>query len=256
MNRSTHSRILDIGLFAKPNMLSAGALVLTMLICFLMSFFVFKQKSIGGFAWVLPLLVAATTGVFIYRQHCIKFGVLTDRESLDMGRNMAIWTLLVMLPVYGLAQKSMSSGVASLFMAVPIYGVLMLGGVFVVKTMLLVQNYDERGRDAQLNADDVAKIVADYRRDKGINDMPRPDMPQPGANQGAAQATTQYDMPRSSAPMPTAPISVRSNTAQNVSNPGDEDDIRRKIHEVRARALKAARRAEKAAQKPPSLRPN
>ena len=231
MSQSTLSDNLDIDLIAKVNMLCAAALGLTMLLCYVASIFVFKHKSIGGFAWVVPLLVAGAAGVLMYRQHCLKFGVLTDSETLKMGLNMSIWTALAMLPVYGLAQKSVGDGVASLFMGLPIYAIVLMGGVFTVKTMLLVQNYDERGRHAQLNAEELAKIVADYRRQRGISDMP-------------GQGIQSYSEPRS-----IEPLSMRENAVQNLPNLKDENEIKRKIHEVRARALKAARLAEKVADK-------
>jgi hypothetical protein len=235
ISRSTEPNNLDIDLFAKVNMLCAAALALTMLPCYVVSIFVFKQNSIGGFAWVLPLLVAGAVGVFMYRQHCLKFGVLTDSETFKMGRNMSTWTALAMLPVYGLAQKSVGDGVASLFMGLPIYAMVLMGGLFTVKTMLLVQNYDERGRDTQLSAEDLAKIVSDYRRQRGISDMP-------------GQDVTGHNEPRviQSPPMP---MPMRESAAQNIPHPNDENEIKRKIHEVRARALKAARLAEKAANK-------
>jgi hypothetical protein len=188
--------------------------------------------------------------------------VLSDRESGQLGRNMSVWTALAVVLSYSVVQKSLFSGLASLFMGVPIFGLLLFGGIFVVKTMLLMQDHTERGRDDQLGADEIAKMQADFRRDRGINDMPVPAaqtpvvtprvpipaMPMPAASTPVMSASA---MPAFAAPLPKpAPMTV----AKPVAMPApalapklDDDEIHRKVLEVRLRALKEQRKAEKAA---------
>jgi hypothetical protein len=252
----------DNELTSKASVLPAAALLVAMLFCYAMSVWVFRNKTIGGFAWVLPFFVASAAGVAIYRQQCLRVGVLSDRESGQLGRNMSVWTALAVVLSYSVVQKSLFSGLASLFMGVPIFGLLLFGGIFVVKTMLLMQDHTERGRDDQLGAEEIAKMQADFRRDRGINDMPVPAaqtpvvaprvpipaMPMPAASTAAMSApfmpafATPVSKP---APMPVAEPVVKP--APALAPKLDDDEIHRKVLEVRLRALKEQRKAEKAA---------
>jgi hypothetical protein len=266
----TNPAPFDNELVSKASVLPATALLLAMLVCYAMSVWVFHQKTIGGFAWVLPFFVAGAVGVFVYRQQCLRVGVLSDRESGQLGRNMSIWTALAVVLSYSVVQKSLFSGLASLFMGVPIFGVLLFGGIFVVKTMLLMQDHPERGRDEQLGAEEIAKMQADFRRDRGINDMPQPtllptqiavaaprasipEMPMPASFAPAllAPATHAPTLPEVAKPVPipaakSAPMPMAAPAHASVPKQ-DEDEIHRKVLEVRLRALKEQRKAEKAA---------
>jgi hypothetical protein len=262
---------LDNELVSKASVLPALALLLAMLTCYAVSVWVFRQKTIGGFAWVLPFFVAGAAGVAVYRLECLRVGVLSDSESGQLGRYMSLWTALAVLLAYSVVQKSLFSGIASLFMGVPIFGLVLFGGIFAVKTMLLMQDHPERGRDEQLGALEIAKIQADFRRDRGINDMPEParaDMSAPMASVARAAAIPVMPMPATRMPPATAavPAAAIPAMAEPVHKPlpvpkpvplatqapalapkPDEDEIHKKILEVRMRALKEQRKAEKAA---------
>ncbi len=257
----------DNEITSKESLLPAVALLLAMLLCYAVSIWVFRQKTIGGFAWVLPFFAAGAAGVFLYRQQCLKVGVLSDSESWQLGRNMSLWTALAVVLVYSVVQKSLFSGIASLFMGVPIFGSVLFGGIFVVKTMLLMQNHPERGRDDQLGADEIAKMQADFRRDRGINDMPQPPvvhapvvsprvpipvMPMPAGSIStmSAPATPAFATPvPKPASMPAAESALKPvvKPAPALVPKLDDDEIHRKILEVRLRALKEQRKAERAA---------
>jgi hypothetical protein len=268
------SATLDNELVSKASVLPAAALLLAMLVCYAVSVWVFRQKTIGGFAWVLPFFAAGAAGVFLYRQQCLRVGVLSDSESWQLGRYMSLWMALAVLLTYSVVQKSLFSGIASLFMGVPIFGTVLFGGIFVVKTMLLMQNHTERGRDDQLGADEIAKIQADFRRDRGINEMPEPAaqaplmtprapipaMPMPVAITLAMPAAAPAQaMPSFAAPVlkpdprpdpqpVAAPLTKPAvKPASALASQQDEDEIHRKVLEVRLRALKEQRKAEKAA---------
>jgi UPF0716 family protein affecting phage T7 exclusion len=266
------SAALDNELASRASWLPAAALLLAMLVCYAVSVWVFRQKTIGGFAWVLPFFVAGAVGVVLYRRQCLHVGVLSDSESGQLGRYMSLWTALAVVLAYSVVQKSLFSGVASLFMGVPIFGLVLFGGIFVVKTMLLMQNHTERGRDDQLGAEEIAKIQADFRRDRGINDMPEParaDMAAPMASAARVAAIPLMPMPATRMPPMTAtstPIAAIPAIAEPVYKPlpvskpvrlatpapalapkQDDDEIHRKVLEVRLRALKEQRKAEKTA---------
>jgi hypothetical protein len=253
----------DNEITSKESLLPAVALLLAMLLCYAVSMWVFRQKTIGGFAWVLPFFAASAAGVFLYRQQCLRVGVLSDSESWQLGRNMSLWTAVAVLLVYSVVQKSLFSGIASLFMGVPIFGSVLFGGIFVVKTMLLMQDHPERGRDDQLGAEEIAKMQADFRRDRGINEMPQPPvvhapvaaprvpipampMPAGATSTMSAPAMPAFATPVSRpAPMPVAEPVVKPVPA--LAPKQDDDEIHRKVLEVRLRALKEQRKAEKAA---------
>jgi hypothetical protein len=259
----TNPASFDNELTSKASVLPAAALLVAMLFCYAMSVWVFRNKTIGGFAWVLPFFAASAAGVFVYRQQCLSVGVLSDRESGQLGRNMSVWTALAVVLSYSVVQKSLFSGLASLFMGVPIFGLLLFGGIFVVKTMLLMQDHTERGRDDQLGADEIAKIQADFRRDRGINDMPMPaaqtpvmapKVSIPAMPMPVAYAPAMPDVVKSvsatankAVPMPmAAPVHTPPSVPAFVPKQ-DDDEIHRKVLEVRLRALKEQRKAEKAA---------
>lgn len=246
VDNSTASAELDNGLVAKTSMLPAAALLVTMLLCYAVSIWVFRNKSIGGFAWFAPLAVAGTVAVCVYYQQCLSEGVLSDSESWLLARNMSIWTALAVLLAYSSAQKSLGQGLVSLLMATPIFLALLVGGIFVVKTTLLMQNHTERGRDDRLDAVAIAKIQADFRRDRGIRESPQP--AQACETTSTAHRTAIPVMPIAALPVTAKPL------AKPVAKPEDgaqqeEDEIHRKIMQVRARALKEQHRAKNSAAK-------
>lgn len=250
LDDSTASAALDNSLVAKTSMLPAAALLATMLLCYAVSIWLFRNKSIGGFAWFAPLAVAGAVAVSVYYQQCLCMGVLSDSESWVLARNMSIWTALAVLLAYSSAQKSVGEGLVSLLMAAPIFLVLLVGGIFVIKTMLLMQNHTERGRDDRLDAVAIAKIQADFRRDRGIHESPQPTQVQAQARETAsiAYAAAIPVMPIAALPVTAKPL------AKPVAKPADrvqqeEDEIHKKIMQVRARALKEQRKAKNSAAK-------
>ncbi len=221
---------IDIGLLSKTSWLPGLALLATTALCFAVSVWIFKQKTIGGFAWILPLLVASALGLHLYRQVCLEEGVLTNKESLVIARMMSLWAALAVLLGYGWAQKSAADGLVSLFLAVPVWGITLVGGIFAVKTLLLVQNHRERVQADRMNIDEIAALQAQYRLHKGIKEVPslRPVAP----------------LPSYAAPAEPVFAFIPEPKAQTL--PVDDDAIvRQRILEVRAQALKAKRKAEK-----------
>jgi hypothetical protein len=221
---------IDIGLLSKTSWLPGLSLVATTALCFTVSVWVFKQKTIGGFAWIFPLLVASAVGLYLYRQVCLDDGVLTNKESLNIARMMSLWAALAVLLGYGWAQKSAADGFVSLLLAVPVWGVTLFGGIFAVKTFLLVQNYRERVQPDRVNINEIAAMQAEYRLHKGIKEVPtlRPVASPPS-----------YEAPAE------RPFAFSPETKAQPSPADDDEIVRKRILEVRAQALKAQRKAEK-----------
>jgi hypothetical protein len=210
---------------------------------------VLKKNTLGGLVWFLPFFAAAGTGIFIYRKQCLQAGVLTDRESVEHGRNMLAWVLLCSVLVLGVLQKSLAGALLSALLGAPMFLVLLAGGMFFVKTQLLMQNQPERDADSHLGASDLEAFQAEFRRARGINEVKNPAAEPPARGpsaQGDVHAqlrVVQHGLPKSArptAPSPAAPLPPRS-------TPQEEAEIRRKILKVRAAALKAQRKAEKSA---------
>jgi hypothetical protein len=113
-----------------------------------------------------------------------------------------------------------------------------------LKTQLLLQNQPERGVQSRPDAADLQGFQAEYRRARGIQEpinpaaQPLRTAPEPAGVQAQWQAV-QSSLPK--AVRPSAPPLATPPT------PSGEAEIRRKILELRAAALKAQRKAEKSA---------
>ncbi len=258
---------IDTGLRAKSAWLPALALTAATFLAYAMSIWVWRQQSMGGFAWIFPLLVAAGVAVRCYRGLCLRAGVLSNRESVALGRSQCVWVALAIFVVYGLVQKSVSDSLVSVIMGLPIFAALMACGLLAVKTLLLVEEHPERGRDEQMRVEEIAQIQAAYRQQHGIKDLPEHEGLQPGLYlPGSAQPVPQAPVGR---PEPLAPLNFdladlpqprqrQSGPATEQARPqpqpprqqpgpsaADEEALRQKIRELRARALKAQRKGTK-----------
>jgi FtsH-binding integral membrane protein len=238
---------LDLGLLSKIHWLPAAALLGSIAVCYAVSVWVFKQKTMGGFAWIVPLLVASAVGVYLYRQLCLSEGVLTNKETAGIGWSMSLWAAATVLLGYGWAQKSAADGFGSLMLAIPVWGTLLFGGLFAVKTWLLVDNHRERLEPDRINIKEIAAIQAEYRLHHGIKEMPEPggyaaarvqNLPLPPV--AVEQPFAFLPEPHQAKPVAGAMVSAPASFAAD-----DDAELRRKIYEVRLQALKAQRKAQK-----------
>jgi hypothetical protein len=267
---------LDNGLFAPASLLPAVALAAVGLLCYAISLLVFKQKTIGGWAWVLPFLASGAAGVVLYRRQCLSVGVLTNTESVVLARSMSIWVAVAIVFIYSFTQKSMVDGVIALFLGGMMFATILFTGIFIVKTMLLMQDEPDRERGDDMSVQDIEKMKAEFRLQRGLHEVRDPQTP-PIARPIASSASAIAELPRSiytpaSAPE-SAPDSVPAPLSTQVSRPVplaavlpstaarpvpamqplpaaqpapvvSDEVIRLKIIEVRKQALRAQRRAE------------
>lgn len=283
-DQTTELAALDNGFINKDALLPAVALAAVGLLCYAVSLWLFKQKSIGGWAWVLPFLASSAVGVVLYRQQCLSVGVLTNTESVVLARNMSIWVAISIVVIYSFTQKSITDGFVALFLGGMMFAIILFTGFFVVKTMLLMQNEPDRERGDDMSVQEIEKMKADYRLQRGLHEVPDPQKPVrpqtmvmvPGAV-SAPNASGIAVLPRSiytpaSAPVPVAlstqvsrPMPLALDRSASAAQPApavqpvrtaqaapaasaasnvSDEEIRLKIIEVRKQALRAQRRAE------------
>ena len=274
---------LDNGLFAPASLLPAVALAAVGLLCYAVSLLVFKQKTIGGWAWVLPFLVGGGAGVVLYRRQCMSVGVLTNAESLALARNMSIWVAIAIVLIYSFTQKSMMDGVIALFLGGMMFAVILFTGIFIVKTMLLMQDEPDRERSDDMSVQDIEKMKAEFRLQRGLHEVRDPQTPATARSvaSSAPNASAIAELPRSIYTPASAPEFVTESVTESspvrlstqVSKPVplaavppasaarpapatqplpaaqprpavSDEEIRLKIIEVRKQALRAQRRAQ------------
>ena len=158
-DQTTELAPLDDGLLAKNSLLPAVALAAVGLLCYGVSLWLFKQKSIGGWAWVLPFLASGGVGVLLYRRQCLSAGVLTNAESLALARNMSIWVATAIVLIYSFTQKSIMDGVIALFLGGMMFAIILFTGMFIVKTMLLMQDEPDRERGDDMSVQEIEKMA-------------------------------------------------------------------------------------------------
>ncbi len=176
-DQTTELATLDNGFINKYSLLPAVALAVVGLLCYAVSLWLFKQKSIGGWAWVLPFLASSAVGVVLYRQQCLSVGVLTNTESVVLARNMSIWVAISIVVIYSFTQKSITDGFVALFLGGMMFAIILFTGFFVVKTMLLMQNEPDRERGDDMSVQEIEKMKADYRLQRGLHEVPDPQKP-------------------------------------------------------------------------------
>ncbi len=270
---------LDDGLLAKDSLLPALALAAAGLVCYAASLWLFKQKTIGGWAWVLPFLVGGGAGVVLYRRQCLSVGVLTNAESLALARNMSIWVAIAIVLIYSFTQKSMMDGVIALFLGGMMFAVILFTGIFIVKTMLLMQDEPDRERSDDMSVQDIEKMKAEFRLQRGLHEVRDPQTPATARSvaSSAPNASAIAELPRSIYTPASAPEFVTESSpvrlSTQVSKPVplaavppasaarpapatqplpaaqprpavSDEEIRLKIIEVRKQALRAQRRAQ------------
>jgi hypothetical protein len=253
---------LDDSFITKDSLLPAVALAAVGLLCYAVSLWVFKQKTIGGWAWVLPFLASGAVGVVLYRQQCLSVGVLTNTESAVLARNMSIWVAIGIVVIYSFTQKSVTDGFVALFLGGMMFAIILFTGFFVVKTMLLMQNEPDRERGDEMSVQEIEKMKADYRLQRGLHEVHDPQTPVMPQTVGpelvsARSASGIAVLPRSiytpaSAPVPLStqvsrpvPLAAAQPAPAAQSTPAvSDEEIRLKIIEVRKQALRAQRRAE------------
>ena len=265
---------LDDSLLAKDSLLPAVALAAVGLVCYGASVWLFKQKTIGGWAWVLPFLVGGGAGVVLYRRQCLSVGVLTNAESLALARNMSIWVAVAILLTYGFIQKSMTDGVVALVLGGMMFATILFTGFFVVKTMLLMQDEPDREPSDDMSVQDIEKMKAEFRLQRGLHEVRDPAasaMAQPVApNAPSIPVLPRSNYSPASAPIPlptqaSKPVPLDAMRAVPTSRPvpvaqpvpaASDEEIRLKIIEVRKQALRAQRRAQMQAKGgPPATKP-
>jgi hypothetical protein len=263
-------QFLSIGLTERSVLGPAVVFVVVALAVYAMYWFVFKKQNVGGFAWFLPFIFSSAIGIYFYREQCKTVGVMTDRESVQYARNVMIAMSLVCVITLSVTQRSLASGLISALLGLPLFFVMFVAGLFFVKTQLLMNDHPDRGGESRLGVVDLEKMRAEFRQQRGIQDMPHNSL------MSATAATTDYasndevqamqqsnplPVPRrlathaatvSTAPATSAALDSPSTPAALASQPAplqSEDEIRKKILEVRAKALKAQRKAEKLAER-------
>ncbi len=286
-DQTTELAPLDDSLITKDSLLPAVALAAVGLVCYAVSLLVLKQKTIGGWAWVLPFLVGGGTGVVLYRRQCLSVGVLTNAESLALARNMSIWVAIAIVLIYSFTQKSMMDGVIALFLGGMMFAVILFTGIFIVKTMLLMQDEPDRERGDDMSVQDIEKMKAEFRLQRGLHEVRDPLMPAMAQSiaSSAASASAIAVLPRNIYTSASAPESAPIPLSTQVSRPvplaavrpapavqsvaavqsitatqpipatqpaptASDEEIRLKIIEVRKQALRAQRRAEMQAKVP------
>ena len=283
-DQTTELATLDNGFINKDSLLPAVALAVVGLLCYAVSLWLFKQKSIGGWAWVLPFLASSAVGVVLYRQQCLSVGVLTNTESVVLARNMSIWVAISIVVIYSFTQKSITDGFVALFLGGMMFAIILFTGFFVVKTMLLMQNEPDRERGDDMSVQEIEKMKADYRLQRGLHEVPDPQKPvRPQTMAMVPSAASAHSasgiavLPRSIYTPATAPVPVALSTqvsrpmplaldrsasaalpapavqpvrtaqaapAASAASNASDEEIRLKIIEVRKQALRAQRRAE------------
>lgn len=284
-DQTTELAPLDDSLITKDSLLPAVALAAVGLVCYAVSLLVLKQKTIGGWAWVLPFLVGGGTGVVLYRRQCLSVGVLTNAESLALARNMSIWVAIAIVLIYSFTQKSMMDGVIALFLGGMMFAVILFTGIFIVKTMLLMQDEPDRERGDEMSVQEIEKMKAEFRLQRGLHEVRDPLMPAMARSMAssAPNASAIAELPRNIYTSASAPESVTESApirlSTQVSKPvplaaarpasavhsvpaaqpmpatqpaptASDEEIRLKIIEVRKQALRAQRRAEMQAKVP------
>jgi hypothetical protein len=282
-DRTTELAPLDNGLFAPASLLPAVALAAVGLLCYAVSLLVFKQKTIGGWAWVLPFLASGAAGVVLYRRQCLSVGVLTNTESVVLARSMSIWVAVAIVFIYSFTQKSMVDGVIALFLGGMMFATILFTGIFIVKTMLLMQDEPDRERGDDMSVQDIEKMKAEFRLQRGLHEVRDPQTPATARSvaSSAPNASAIAELPRSIYTPASAPEFVTESVAESspvrlstqVSKPVplaavppasaarpapatqplpaaqprpavSDEEIRLKIIEVRKQALRAQRRAQ------------
>ena len=178
--------------------------------------------------------------------------MLSDSESLELGRSMVLGVSVIAVLVLGVLQKSIGDGVVSTLLGLPIFLLLLAGGMFGVKTQLRMQDLPERGAERHLGESDLKAFAAEYRRARGMKEAPDTAAQPPRTAPPSADVRAQLQSVQSSLPQPKRFAAPPQATAPTPTPaPEDEAEIRRKILEVRAAALKAQRKAEKSARSNP-----
>ncbi len=248
---------LDNGLFARDCLLPGAALAIAGLLCYVISLWVFKQRTIGGWAWAMPFWVSAGLAVALYRWQCLSVGVLTNAESLSLARTMSVWAALAIVIIYSLIQESVAYGIVALFMGGTMFILIIFAGFFTVKTLLLLQNKPDREHSDGMSLGDIEKIKAEYRVHKGINKVHDSQIAMPlsmqvggssasnvrsaGGGVGAYKAVAIAELPpHIYSPASSGPTASR----REVTSAPIDEEIRLKIIELRKQALRAQRRTE------------
>jgi hypothetical protein len=279
LDQTTELAPLDNGLFAPASLLPGVALAAVGLLCYAVSLWLFKQKTIGGWAWVLPFLGSGAAGVVLYRRQCLSVGVLTNTESVVLARSMSIWVAVAIVFIYSFTQKSMVDGVIALFLGGMMFATILFTGIFIVKTMLLMQDEPDRERGDDMSVQDIEKMKAEFRLQRGLHEVRDPQTLATARSiaSSAPSASAIAELPRSIYAPASAPESVAKSApvrlSTQVSKPVplaavlpasaarpvpatqplpaaqpapvvSDEVIRLKIIEVRKQALRAQRRAE------------
>jgi hypothetical protein len=161
-----------------------------------------------------------------------------------------VWVLAASVLVFWVLQKSLGDALVSALLGLPVFLLLLAGGMFVVKTRLRLQNHPERGLESRLGASELEGFQAEYRRARGIKEVLRDQAPQAARSPAPAAPLAIPPLPTlRAAPPASVPVPPQLATPMPTPTPDQDDEIHRKILEVRLAALRAQRKAQKLAQR-------
>jgi hypothetical protein len=256
VSRNALAQPAPVGWTQAASFVPAAVFLLVAVLAYGLQVLVFKGKSLGGWAWFLPFLAASAVAVWSYRKLCLQMGVLTDSESFELGRNIIAWTLGICVLVMAVLQGSLIDALSSALLGLPIVATLLLAGLLVIKTRLLMQEHPDRADQDRMGEDEIAKLRADFRRQKGIADLPKDRSYTPASSTSYTKAAANdAELIAQAKALPVKPLPeiqtrrAPASAPMPISQPAplisSDDEIRRKILAVRAAALKAQRKAQK-----------
>jgi hypothetical protein len=247
VSRTALSQPAPVGWQQAASFMPALVFVGVAVLAYAIKVWVFKGKSLGGWTWLLPFVASSAIAVWGYRRLCLQLGVLTDSESFELGRNVLVLLLVACTLLMSLLQGSLVEGLGSALLGLPIVGTLLIAGLLVVKTRLLMLDTPDRADQGRMGEDEIAELRANFRRQKGIADLPkdRTYTPPAASYTSAAAANDAALIAQAKPVLEKPPQQPRPSASAPMPMVDSEDEIRQKILAVRAAALKAQRKASK-----------
>jgi hypothetical protein len=267
VSRNALTQPAPLGWTNAASFVPALVFVALTILAYAIKVWVFKGKSLGGWAWLMPFVLSSAVAIWGYRRLCIQIGVLTDAESLELGRNILVLLLLACAVLMSVLSGSLVDGLSSALLGLPIVATLLVGGLVFVKAQLLMHETPDRADQNRMGEDEIAELRANFRRQKGIADLPKDRTYTPGSVSASSNApyasAAANDTTLRTKALPELPPPTKAATRPPVPTPAprqspnpspastpmplasSEAEIRQKILAVRAAALKAQRKASK-----------